>query len=114
MNRTFGYSLEREIVDVLLDENPQISDDQIRDAGGGVVALVLTVENAKRMRVYRLAKELRFHSRHSAAQVVAVSMPAAHGPAWEVVSLPYLQSLADEAVTHKDQLRLEAALRSRV
>ncbi|WP_326827410.1 hypothetical protein [Streptomyces sp. NBC_01751] len=101
-------------MDVLLDENPQITDHQIRDAGGGVVALVLTVENARRMKVYRLAKELKFHSRHSAAQVVAVSMPARYGPAWEVVSLSYLQSLADEAVDLKDQRKLQAALRPRV
>jgi hypothetical protein len=114
MNRTCGYSLQREIVDVLLDENPQLSANQIRQAGGGVVALVLRVENAKRMRVYRLAKELKFHSRHCAAQVVAVSMPAEGGSAWEVLPLSHLKGLAEEAVSLKDQLKLEAALRPRV
>lgn len=113
MNRTCGYTLEREIVDVLLDENPHITDGQIQEAGGGVVALVLSVESARRIRLYRLAKELKFHSRHSAARVVAVSMSTDSGPAWEVVPLPYLQSLADEAVSTKDQRRLEAALRPR-
>jgi hypothetical protein len=114
MSRTCGYDLKREIVDVLLNENPQISGNQIQKAGGGVVALVLTVENAKRMRVYRLAKELKFHTRYSAAQVVAVSMPTESGPAWEVIPLSHLQSLADEAVSLKNQLKLEAALRPRV
>jgi hypothetical protein len=101
-------------VDVLLNENPEISGNQIQKAGGGVVALVLTVENAKRMRVYRLAKDLKFHTRYSAAQVVAVSMPTESGPAWEVLPLSDLQSLADEAVSLKNQLKLEAALRPRV
>ncbi len=114
MNRTCGYSLQREIVDILLDENPEISDNEIRNAGGGVVALVLTVENPQQMRLYRLAKELKFHSRHSAAQVVAVTMKTPVGPAWEVLPLSYLQSLADEAVSLKSQHRLEAALRPRV
>jgi hypothetical protein len=112
MNGTCGYSLQREIVDVLLDENPEISGNEIRNAGGGVVALVLSVEKPKRMRLYRLAKELKFHSRHSAAQVVAVTMPTAGGPAWEVLPLSYLQALADEAADLKSQHRLEAALRA--
>lgn len=114
MNRTCGYTIEREIVDVLLDENPQLSENQFRNAGGGLVTLVLSFESARKMRLYRLAKELKFHSRHCAAQVVAVSMPAAGGKAWEVVPLSHLQELADEAVSTKDQRRLEAALRPRV
>ncbi|MFF8629666.1 hypothetical protein [Streptomyces werraensis] len=101
-------------MDVLLDENPGISLDQITEAGGGIVALVLSVKNARSLRVYRLAKELRFQSRHSAARVVAVNMPTQQGPAWEVLPLTYLQQLADEAVFTKDQKRLEAALRPRV
>jgi hypothetical protein len=109
-----GYTLKREIIDVLLDENPQISENQILQSGGGVVALVLSVESARRMRLYRLAKELKFQSRHSAAQVVAVTMPTAHGQAWEVIPLSHLQQLAEEAVSTKDQKRLEAALRPRV
>lgn len=114
METNCGYTLKREIVDVLLDENPQISENQLRQAGGGVVALVLSVESARRMRLYRLSKELKFQSRHSAAQVVAVTMPTRNGPAWEVLPLSYLQGLADEAVLTKDQKRLEAALRPRV
>ncbi|MYX26036.1 hypothetical protein GTY75_05020 [Streptomyces sp. SID8381] len=114
MPKTCGYVLEREIVDVLVDKNPHISADQISEAGGGVVTLVLSVESARRMRVYRLAKELRFHSRYSAARTVAVSMPTQQGPAWEVVPLSFLQGLADEAVLTKDQRRLEAALSPRV
>ncbi|MER6102383.1 hypothetical protein ABT115_08640 [Streptomyces sp. NPDC001832] len=114
MNATCGYTLEREIVGVLLEENPQISTNQIQEAGGGVVALILSVESARRMRIYRLAKELKFHSRSSTAQVVAVSMPTKGGTEWEVVPLSYLQGLADEAVSTKDQKRLEAALRPRV
>ncbi|MET7984544.1 hypothetical protein [Streptomyces sp. NPDC005281] len=113
MNGTCGYTLEREIVGVLLNENPHITENQIQEAGGGVVALVLSVESARRMRLYRLAKELKFHSRYSAARVVAVSMPTGSGPAWEVLPLSYLQSLADEAVSVKDQKKLEAALRPR-
>ncbi|MGW5773091.1 hypothetical protein ACWEVY_28560 [Streptomyces longwoodensis] len=101
-------------MDVLLDKNPLISADQISEAGGGVVALVLSVESARRMRLYRLAKELNYHSRYSAARAVAVSMPTQNGPAWEVVPLSYLQSLADEAIQMRDQRRLEAALRPRV
>lgn len=111
MNGTCGYSLQREIVDVLLNENPEISDTEIRNAGGGVVALVLSVKKPKGMRLYRLAKELRFHARHSSAQVVAVTMPTAGGPAWEVLPLSYLQALADEAADLKNLRRLEAALR---
>lgn len=114
MNMACGYTLQREIVGVLLHENPQITENQIREAGGGVVALVLSVESARKMRLYRLAKELKFHSRHSAARVVAVSMPSDDGPTWEVLPLSYLQNLADEAVSIKDQKRLEAALRPRV
>lgn len=114
MNQNCGYKLEREFVDVLLDKNPLISQDQIREAGGGMLALVLSVESARRIRLYRLAKELKFQARHSAAQVVAVSMPAGDGRTWEVVPLSYLQGLADEAVALKDQTRLEAALRPRV
>jgi hypothetical protein len=113
MNGTCGYTLQREIVDVLLDENPHITENQIQEAGGGVVALVLSVESARKMRLYRLAKELKFHSRYSAARVVAVSMPTERGTAWEVLPLSYLQGLADEAVSAKDQRRLEAALRPR-
>ncbi|MFE5542790.1 hypothetical protein ACFQ71_03120 [Streptomyces sp. NPDC056534] len=113
-NETSGYSLQREIIDLLLNENPGLSGSEIRKAGGGVVALVLSVEKPKRMRLYRLAKELKFHSRHCAAQVVAVTMPTAVGPAWEVLPLSYLQSLADEAADLKSQHRLEAALRPRV
>jgi hypothetical protein len=114
MPRACGYTLEREIVEVLVSRNPHISADQIGEAGGGVVALVLSVESTRNMRLYRLAKELRFHSRYSAAKAVAVSMPTRQGPAWEVVPLSTLQSLADEAALTKDQKRLEAALRSRV
>ncbi|MEU6765887.1 hypothetical protein ABZ916_25630 [Streptomyces sp. NPDC046853] len=114
MNRTCGYSLQREIVEILLDENPEISDTEIQSAGGGIVALVLKVEKPQKMRLYRLAKELKFHSRHSAAQVVAVTMGTPDGPAWEVLPLSYLQSLADEALTLKSQRRLEAALRPSV
>ncbi|MFI8815738.1 MULTISPECIES: hypothetical protein [unclassified Streptomyces] len=114
MNETIGFSIQREIVDVLLNENPEISVNQIRKSGGGVVALVLTVERPKRMRLHRLAKELKFHSRHSAARVVAVTMPTAEGPAWEVLPLAYLQGLADDAVALKRQYQLEAALRPRV
>lgn len=101
-------------MDVLLNENPEISDNEIRNAGGGVVALVLSVENPMRMRLFRLAKELKFHTRHSAARVVAVTMPTADGPTWEVLPVSFLQSLADEAIDLKDQYRLEAALRPRV
>ncbi|MFI1530062.1 hypothetical protein [Streptomyces griseus] len=114
MNRDYGYSLHREIVDVLLDENPEISDNEIRSAGGGVVALVLTVEKPRNMRLYRLVKELKFQARHSAAQVVAVTMPAESGPAWEVLSLSFLRELAEDAVAFKDQRRLQAALKPRV
>lgn len=114
MNGTCGYSLQREIVDVLLNENPEISDNEIRNAGGGVVALVLTVEKPRKMRLHRLARELKFQSRHSAAQVVAVTMATTGGPAWEVLPLSYLQGLADDAVALKDQRRLQAALRPRV
>ncbi|MFG3176602.1 hypothetical protein ACGFZC_16275 [[Kitasatospora] papulosa] len=113
-NRTCGYSLQREIVDILLNENPEISHAEFRNAGGGLVALVLSVETPKRLRLHRLARELKFHTRHSAAQVVAVTMPTAGGPAWEVLPLSYLQGLAEEAVALKDQRRLQAALRVRV
>ncbi|MVO87407.1 hypothetical protein GPA10_22235 [Streptomyces sp. p1417] len=111
MKRTYGYSLEREIVDVLLEENPGISHSEIQDAGGGAVALILTVEEPLRIQLNRLATELRFHSRHGAAQAVAVSVAAASGPAWKVLSLPDLQKLTDEAVDLKSQFKLEAALR---
>lgn len=114
MSGTCGYTLEREIIDVLLKDNPRITERQIREAGGGVVALVLSVESARRIRLYRLVKELKFHSRYSAARVVAVSMPADGGPAWEILPLSHLQSLAEEAVSMKDQKRLEAALKPRV
>lgn len=114
MNRACGYSLQREIVAVLLDENPEISGNEIRSAGGGVVALVLTVEKPRKMRLYRLAKELKFQSRHSAAQVVAVTMPTERGPAWEVLPLSFLRELAEDAVALKDQRRLQAALKPRV
>jgi hypothetical protein len=114
MNATCGYTLQREIVDVLLEENPHITENQIQEAGGGVVALVLSVESARNMRLYRLAKELNFHSRYSGAQVVAVSMPADRGTAWTVLPLSHLQGLTEEAVSAKDQQRLGAALRPRV
>lgn len=114
MTGTSGYSLQREITGVLLDENPGLSGEELRKAGGGVVTLVLSVEKPKKMRLFRLSRDLRFHSRHSAARVVAVTMPTEDGPAWEVLPLPYLQGLADEAVVLKTQLRLEAALRPRV
>lgn len=114
MPRNPGYILEREICDFLVSRNQNISADQISEAGGGIVVLVLSVRNPRRMNVYRLSKDLRFQARHSSAQVVAVTMPTQEGPAWEVVPLPYLQSLADEAVMTKDMHRLEAALRPRV
>ncbi|MGW2715516.1 hypothetical protein ACWC4J_42165 [Streptomyces sp. NPDC001356] len=101
-------------MDVLLDENPQLSGAEVTEAGGGVVALVLAVESPKRLKIYRLAKELNFHSRYSAARVVVVSMPTGTGKAWEVVPLSYLKELAEEAVSLRDQITLEAALRPRV
>ncbi|MFJ8699445.1 hypothetical protein [Streptomyces ardesiacus] len=99
---------------VLLEENPQLSEAHFREAGGGLVTLVLTFESARKMRVHRLAKDLKFQAQHCAAQAVAVTMPAIGGKAWEVVPLSYLRELADEAVSTKDQRRLEAALRPRV
>jgi len=114
MNGTCGYGLQREIVDILLNENPQISENQVKEAGGGVVALVLTVQKPGRIRVSRLVKELKFHARYSAARVVAVSMSAQGEQAWEVVPLSFLQDLADEALALKSQYRLEAALSPRV
>ncbi|MFD4608296.1 hypothetical protein ACFWOT_09290 [Streptomyces sp. NPDC058440] len=113
-NMSCGYTLKREIVDVLLAQNPQISEDQIQEAGGGVVVLVLSVGNARRLRLYRLAKDLNFHSRYSAARAVAVSMRTEQGRAWEVISLSYLKGLADEAASVRSQLTLETAVRHRV
>lgn len=114
MDRSCGYVLERRFVGDILDEYPQISESLIQQAGGGIVALVLYVRSVQRMRLYRLAKELKFHSRYSAAQAVAVSMPTRQGRVWEGIPLSSLLSIADEAVALKDQRRLEAALRPRV
>ncbi|MEU3436748.1 hypothetical protein [Streptomyces sp. NPDC006863] len=111
MNGTFGYSLQREIVDVLLNENPEISDSEIQNAGGGAVALVLTMQKPRAVRLHRLAKELAFHSRRHSAQVVAVTVDTPGGAAWEVLPLSRLRDLTEEAVSFKDQRRLQAALR---
>ncbi|MCT6776120.1 hypothetical protein LXH09_05710 [Streptomyces sp. CS7] len=112
MNGTSGYSLQREIVDVLLNENPEISDGEIQNAGGGAVALVLTMQKPRAVRLHRLAKELAFHSRRCSAQVVLVTMETPGGVAWEVLPLSRLRDLAEEAISFKSQRRLQAALRS--
>lgn len=113
MVRSCGYSLQREIVDVLLDENPELSDAEFRTAGGTVVALVLTVEKPKQILLHRLAKELGAHSRHQADQTVAVTMSTPTGPAWRVLSLARLRRLAEDASDLTGQHRLQAALRRR-
>ncbi|MEU1176540.1 hypothetical protein ABZ464_02630 [Streptomyces sp. NPDC005820] len=105
-----GYTIEKEIVDVLLEERPEISAADIKQAGGGVVAVILQVKDRRRFNLRNLARDLvRVGGR--GIHVAAISFPTAQGRTWKVVPLDYLRDLAEGMYDMKMQLRLEAALR---
>ncbi|MFJ7907519.1 hypothetical protein [Kitasatospora sp. NPDC096204] len=107
-----GYTIDREIVDVLLDQEPTITAEAIREAGGGLVAVVLTVEDRRRLRLRRLAKDLLRLG--NSFQVAAISIRGDEGERdWAVVPLTYLQGLARDLTDLQQQLYLEAVLRKR-
>ncbi|MFJ5066548.1 hypothetical protein ACIQC7_09050 [Kitasatospora sp. NPDC088556] len=109
---TCGYTIDREIVDVLLDQEPTITAEAIREAGGGLVAVVLTVEDRRRLRLRKLARDLLRLG--DGFQVAAISIRGHQGERdWAVVPLPYLQGLARDLTDLQQQLHLEAVLRRR-
>jgi hypothetical protein len=105
-----GYTIEKEIVDVLLEEQPEISANDIVEAGGGLVAVVLQVKDRRRFNLRSLARDLIRHGGRG-IHVAAISIPTAQGRTWQVVPLDYLRDLADGLYDMKMQLRLEATLR---
>jgi hypothetical protein len=105
-----GYTIEKEIVDVLLEKQPEISADDIKQAGGGVVAVILQVKDNRRFNLRSLARDL-VRAGGRGIHVAAISLPTAQGRTWKVVPLDYLRDLADGMNDMKMQLRLEAALR---
>ncbi|MFE9455965.1 hypothetical protein OH797_31980 [Streptomyces anulatus] len=105
-----GYTIEKEIVDVLLDEQPEISADEIKQAGGGVVAVILQVKDRRRFNLRSLARDL-VRAGGRGIHVAAISLPTAQGRTWQVVPLDYLRDLAEGLYDMKQQLHLEAALR---
>ncbi|MFB7906431.1 hypothetical protein ACFC1T_08405 [Kitasatospora sp. NPDC056076] len=109
---TCGYTIDREIVDVLLNAEPTITAEAIREAGGGLVAVVLTVQDRRRLRLRRLAQDLLRLG--NSFQVAAISIGGKDGERdWAVVPLTYLQGLARDLTDLQQQLRLEAVLRRR-
>lgn len=106
-----GYSIKPEIVHDLLKKTPEISERDIRSAGGGLVALVLRVKDKRRINLRALSRDLGATD-SSALRVVAVSMPARKGQAhWAVLSLSALRELAEELSFTRQQLVLESTLR---
>lgn len=105
-----GYTIEKEIVDVLLEEQPDISAMEVAAAGGGVVAVVLQVKDRRRFNLRSLARDIVRHGGRG-IHVAAISLPTAQGRTWQVVPLDYLRDLADGLYDMKMQLRLEATLR---
>ncbi|MFF4557183.1 hypothetical protein [Streptomyces sp. NPDC001422] len=114
MNKNFtrhGYSIKPEIIDVLLKKTPQISEGDIRSAGGGLVALVLRVKDKRRINLRSLSRDLGSND-SSALRVVAVSMPARQGQAhWAVLPLTRLRELTEDLALTRQQLVLESSLR---
>jgi hypothetical protein len=105
-----GYTIEKEIVDILLEEQPDISAMEVAAAGGGVVAVVLQVKDRRRFNLRSLARDIVRHGGRG-IHVAAISLPTAQGRTWQVVPLDYLRDLADGLYDMKMQLRLEATLR---
>ncbi|MFJ2187812.1 hypothetical protein ACIOJE_07555 [Kitasatospora sp. NPDC087861] len=109
---TSGYTIDREIVDVLLDQEPAISVEAIREAGGGLVAVVLHVEDRRRLKLRALARDLL--RLRGGFQVAAISVRGTDGHRdWAVVPLDYLRGLARDLTDLQQQLHLEAVLRRR-
>ncbi|MEU3825212.1 hypothetical protein AB0F36_07785 [Streptomyces sp. NPDC029080] len=114
MKQTFtgaGYTIEKEIIDVLLEERPEISAEDIAEAGGGVVAVILQVQDRRRFNLRNMVRDL-VRAGGRGIHVAAISLPTAQGRTWRVVPLNYLRDLADGLYDMKQQLRLEAALRA--
>ncbi|MFD8088954.1 hypothetical protein [Streptomyces malaysiensis] len=105
-----GYTIEKEIVDVLLDGDSGITAEDIEAAGGGAVAVILQVKDRRRFNLRSLARDLLRNS-GKGIHVAAISLPSPQGRTWKVVPLDYLRDLADGLYDMKRQLRLEATLR---
>ncbi|MFC9231339.1 hypothetical protein ACFTZI_20640 [Streptomyces decoyicus] len=105
-----GYAIQKEIVDVLLEEQPDISAEDIVEAGGGIVAVILEVKDRRRFNLKSLSRDL-VRAGGRGVHVAAISFHTARGRTWRVVPLAYLRELAEGMHDMKQQLRLEAALR---
>ncbi|MCX4685458.1 hypothetical protein OG401_14225 [Kitasatospora purpeofusca] len=110
---TGGYSIKKEIVGILLAENSAISAEQIEEAGGGVVAVVLQVEDSRRLNLRSMLRDLA-HSSGRGVHVAAVGLADDDGAtAWQIVNLDYLRGLVDGMADMRRMLWLESSLRAR-
>ncbi|MFB8199408.1 hypothetical protein [Kitasatospora purpeofusca] len=108
-----GYSIKKEIVGLLLTEHPTITTDEVEEAGGGVVAVVVQVEDPRRLNVRKMMRDL-VSSSGRGIHVAAVGLANADGVTdWRVINLDYLRGLVDGAAETRRMLRLESSLRTR-
>ncbi|MFE4513782.1 hypothetical protein ACFRMQ_06220 [Kitasatospora sp. NPDC056783] len=110
---TGGYSIKREILDLFLMENPAITADEVKEAGGGVVAVVLQVQDPRRLNLRTMLRDLS-QSGGRGVHVAAVGLADQAGDTdWRIVSLDYLQNLVYGMDDMRRMLRLESSLRAR-
>ncbi|MET8702718.1 hypothetical protein ABZW10_28230 [Kitasatospora sp. NPDC004723] len=99
-------------MDLLLLETPTITADEIEEAGGGVVAVVVQVQDPRRLNLRSMMRELA-QSSGKGINVAAVGLDGDGDTDWRVVSLDYLRGLVDGAADMRRMLRLESSLRTR-
>ncbi|MGW2539332.1 hypothetical protein [Kitasatospora sp. MBT66] len=110
---TGGYSIKKEIVGILLAENHAITADEIEEAGGGVVAVVVQVQDPRRLNLRSMLRDL-VSSTGRGVHVAAVGLADESGATdWRIVNLAYLRGLVDGAAETRRMLRLESSLRTR-
>ncbi|MFJ8041192.1 hypothetical protein ACIRBX_11870 [Kitasatospora sp. NPDC096147] len=112
MTMTHGYTIEKEMVD-LVPGRTGVSAKELEEAGGGVVALVVRVTGRHGISLRSLAKDLA-RSTGRGINTVALSVQEPGGiEEWKAVPVERLVALTKELADLRDQLRVESAVRAR-